>query len=295
MVSLQTIGFKSDVIEIIDGSVSVKKLCDNIGLTGINDQYKKIQSDESFQSEFKEIEINGIIQRVLCIPYNKVDGWLFSISVNRVKHEVKQKLIEYKNECFEVLHKHFNSEVLQPLSTNKTTELLVELLKTQQQQNNNILQVLNNQTQLFKNMQKQLEDTTRSVHYNSDTLLATQEALDINRKRRSATTTVYPTRVPQIDHKGLKPPKPTYLQKKILIAIEDLMSIKDVYENIDGENYYRITIEEISKTAMKKSNYSYICKHINFLVQHGHLRKVKLSSVCVVYALVPKIQTKGKR
>jgi len=104
---LVKIGFKSETIDIIDDLVSVNAICRNLGIDP-NFQRKKIQSNESFQSEFKDIEINGIIQKVLCIPYNKVNGWLFSISVNRVKPEVKQKLIEYQKECFDVLYKHFN-------------------------------------------------------------------------------------------------------------------------------------------------------------------------------------------
>ena len=106
--TLTKVTFKNDVIEIVDNHISVRKLCENLGLVDFNSQYKKIQADDSYQSEFKEIEINGIIQKVLCIPYDKVNGWLFSISVNRVKPEVRQKLIEYKKECFDVLNNYFN-------------------------------------------------------------------------------------------------------------------------------------------------------------------------------------------
>jgi len=103
-----TVEFKNESIEVIDNFVSVNKICQNLGIDKSR-QYQKIQSDETYQSELREIEINGITQKVLCIPYNKINGWLFSISVNRVKPEVKQKLIEYKNECFEVLYQHFNN------------------------------------------------------------------------------------------------------------------------------------------------------------------------------------------
>lgn len=106
---LVNIRFSSDTIEVIDNLVSINSISQNLGIDP-NFQRKKVQADETFQSQFKEIEINGIIQKVLCIPYDKVNGWLFSISVNRVKPEVKQKLIEYKNECFDVLHKHFNKD-----------------------------------------------------------------------------------------------------------------------------------------------------------------------------------------
>ena len=106
---LTTVKLNGDTIELIDNMVSVKKICENLGLD-VPFQRKKTQADETFKSQFKNIEINGITQRVLCIPLNKLDGWLFSISV---KPEVKEKLLEYKNECFDVLHKHFNTNATQ--------------------------------------------------------------------------------------------------------------------------------------------------------------------------------------
>ncbi len=110
MVNFQTVKFHNDDIEIIDTFVSVKKLCQNIGITGISDQYKKIKEDESFESKSLDIEINGVIQEVVVIPASKINGWLFSISVNKVKPQVKQKLIEYKKECFNALDAHFNKK-----------------------------------------------------------------------------------------------------------------------------------------------------------------------------------------
>ena len=111
MVNFQTVKFHNDDIEIIDTFVSVKKLCQNIGITGISDQYKKIKEDESFESKSLDIEINGVIQEVVVIPASKINGWLFSISVNKVKPQVKQKLIEYKKECFNVLNNYFNNGI----------------------------------------------------------------------------------------------------------------------------------------------------------------------------------------
>ena len=54
------------------------------------------------------------MQEVFTIPLSKLNSWLFSINPNKVKPEVKAKLIEYKNECFEVLHKHFNKNTQTP-------------------------------------------------------------------------------------------------------------------------------------------------------------------------------------
>ena len=107
MVALQTVEFQNDKLDIIDNFVSVRKICENIGLTGLSDQYRKIQANAALHSRYIDIEINNVIQTALFIPLNKLNGWLFSINPNKVKPEVKQKLIDYQEECFDVLHKHF--------------------------------------------------------------------------------------------------------------------------------------------------------------------------------------------
>lgn len=135
MVNFQTIKFHNDDIEIIDTFVSVKKLCQNIGITGISDQYKKIKEDESFESKSLDIEINSVIQEVVVIPISKINGWLFSISVNKVKPEVKKKLIEYKKECFNVLNNYFNNGIAINHRASQTDiqKILSELEKQKQE------------------------------------------------------------------------------------------------------------------------------------------------------------------
>ena len=36
-----------------------------------------------------------------------LNGWLFGVDANRVKDEIRPKLIRYQEECFDVLHQHF--------------------------------------------------------------------------------------------------------------------------------------------------------------------------------------------
>lgn len=145
MVNFQTIKFHNDDIEIIDTFVSVKKLCQNIGITGISDQYEKIKKDESFESKSLDIEINGIIQEVVVIPVSKINGWLFSISANKVKPEVKQKLIEYKKECFNVLNNYFNNGIA---VNHRASETDLQKILNQIEKQNQEIQNLKNQLAL---------------------------------------------------------------------------------------------------------------------------------------------------
>lgn len=99
--------FKGDVVEIIDGCVSVKRICENLGIAH-RPQFVKIQTDKSYAGRMIDVEINGIVQNVLCIPVEKLNGWLFSINSAKVKDSIREKLIAYKNECFNALNDYFN-------------------------------------------------------------------------------------------------------------------------------------------------------------------------------------------
>lgn len=47
-------------------------------------------------------------QKAVCLPLNKLNGWLFGISAARVKPELRERLIAYQRECFDVLAAHFH-------------------------------------------------------------------------------------------------------------------------------------------------------------------------------------------
>jgi hypothetical protein len=108
-VNLVQVEFKSNKIEVVEESqlVVVKDICISIGVDPKR-QISKINSDCSFDSQLIKANTNGGIQEVFCIPLSQLNGWLFSINPNKVKPEVKQKLIDYKKECFNVLFNHFN-------------------------------------------------------------------------------------------------------------------------------------------------------------------------------------------
>jgi hypothetical protein len=89
--------------------ISVTKVCKNLGMTKdqIRTQKDRIKADDSFFYKNFSISTEGGNQDALCIPLNKLNGWLFSISHNKVRADIREKLIEYKNECFDVLNAHF--------------------------------------------------------------------------------------------------------------------------------------------------------------------------------------------
>lgn len=107
--NLVTVDFNNHQLEVIEEtqSIVVKDICEAIGI-GYISQYEKIVADESYESKLIKAQTRGGLQEVFTIPLSKLNGWLFSINPNKVKPEVKQKLIEYKKECFNVLNNYFN-------------------------------------------------------------------------------------------------------------------------------------------------------------------------------------------
>ncbi|TKE76480.1 phage antirepressor N-terminal domain-containing protein [Vibrio sp. F12] len=67
---------------------------------------------------------------LLCIPLRKLFGWLQTLQPNRVRKEIRDKVIQYQNECDDVLWRYWNNETNQlPTSTSPrvTTKLLMTL------------------------------------------------------------------------------------------------------------------------------------------------------------------------
>jgi len=55
-------------------------------------------------------------QQMVMLPLDKLDGWLFGVSVRRVKPELRERLTQYQAECFDVLAQHFGAAVKPPVS-----------------------------------------------------------------------------------------------------------------------------------------------------------------------------------
>lgn len=49
----------------------------------------------------------GGAQEMTCLPLDYLSGWLFGINANRVKDEIRERLIRYQRECYKVLGEAF--------------------------------------------------------------------------------------------------------------------------------------------------------------------------------------------
>lgn len=105
--NIDRVVFKNEIVDVVSDFVSINSICTNLGIDR-KSQQTKLQADPTYEAKLIKIQTAGGIQDIFCIPLDKLNGWLFSINPNKVKPEVREKLIIYKNECFRVLDDYFN-------------------------------------------------------------------------------------------------------------------------------------------------------------------------------------------
>jgi hypothetical protein len=75
-------------------------------------QRERINRDPLLSQMVKGVRVTrtpekGGLQIALCLPLKYLNGWLFGVNANRVKAEVRDSLIRYQAECYEVLFQAF--------------------------------------------------------------------------------------------------------------------------------------------------------------------------------------------
>ena len=51
---------------------------------------------------------DGKTYEMLCMPLKKLNGWLFSINPEKVRADLREKVIQYQEECFEALYNYWH-------------------------------------------------------------------------------------------------------------------------------------------------------------------------------------------
>ncbi len=101
---------KLTAVRLADGEVFVpiRPLCDNLGVT-LAGQRERINRDPVLSEEVTSVSVTLTQQarEMICLPLKYIPGWLFGINANRVKPEIRERLIIYQRECYEVLSEAF--------------------------------------------------------------------------------------------------------------------------------------------------------------------------------------------
>lgn len=92
--------------------VPVNPLVEHLGLAA-RGQRRRINDDPVLSEVAQTVRIErpagrgGGTQEMLCLPLTFVNGFLFGISANRVKEELREKIIQYQRHCYNVLAEAF--------------------------------------------------------------------------------------------------------------------------------------------------------------------------------------------
>lgn len=89
--------------------VAMKPIVENLGMSW-STQVRKLSATAA---KFNCVHMNMVasdnkLRDVLCLPLKKLNGWLFSINPEKVRADIRDKLIQYQEECFTVLHDYWN-------------------------------------------------------------------------------------------------------------------------------------------------------------------------------------------
>ena len=98
--------------------IPVRPVCDYLGVDW-SSQRQRINRDPVLSRELKPCVVVTTTQgqpdqrrEMLCLPLDMVNGWLFGINANRVKEELRERVIRYQQECYRVLANAFVNQVM---------------------------------------------------------------------------------------------------------------------------------------------------------------------------------------
>lgn len=101
----------------------MKPIVEGMGMDWMG-QYNKLK--QRFAKGIEEISIPtpGGHQMMLCLALRKLNGWLQTISPNKVKPEIRDKVVQYQEECDDVLYEYWTKgQVTNPRKRSVMQEL----------------------------------------------------------------------------------------------------------------------------------------------------------------------------
>lgn len=114
IVKQQSVEFYGDMLTAVqadDGTVyiPIRPICELMGVAW-SPQRRRINRDPVLSEEMKGVTVTvtpGGKQEMLCLPLDYISGFLFGINAERVKPELRERVIRYQRECFKVLAEAF--------------------------------------------------------------------------------------------------------------------------------------------------------------------------------------------
>ncbi|WP_334413163.1 phage antirepressor N-terminal domain-containing protein [Escherichia coli] len=113
--------------------VAMRQIVENIGIDWTGQSVKLRKMKDKFNCrDISMVAADGKLRKLLCIPLKKLNGWLFSINPEKVRADIRDKLIQYQEECFSVLHDYWTKGHV--VNLRKAKKALPGKITTEQQE-----------------------------------------------------------------------------------------------------------------------------------------------------------------
>lgn len=113
--------------------VPLRRLCDAIGVA-FSSQLSRITSDPVLSEQLQTAPVtlpDGRTYEMECLSLKYVRAWLFSINANRVKADIRERLIQYQREVIEIIDRAFSPPVPKSDLSDTFMELMQENARQQ--------------------------------------------------------------------------------------------------------------------------------------------------------------------
>ncbi len=112
--------------------VPMKPIVEGMGMDWASQFTKLKQRFKSTIAEITMVAEDGKSRNMLCIALRKLSGWLHTISPNKVKPEIRDKVIRYQEECDDVLYEYWTTGEVKkkPNFRQSTAKELIPLRQT---------------------------------------------------------------------------------------------------------------------------------------------------------------------
>lgn len=128
--------------------VAMKPIVEALGLHWSN-QLQAIKDDSNLNSTMllsSTVGADGKSREMVCLPLDKINGWLFTISPNQYSDERREKIKMYREECFNALYNYFHNVPAIPKDTLDQLEMAVKIARAERNRAES-LQLINEEMQ----------------------------------------------------------------------------------------------------------------------------------------------------
>lgn len=118
------VSFHGDTLYLVDKNgepyVPMKPVVEGMGLTWQSQHEKLKQRFNSTITEIVMVASDGKSRQMTCLAFRKFAAWLSSLTPNKVKPDIRDKVIQYQEECDDVLYEYWTKgEVKNPRKVKK--------------------------------------------------------------------------------------------------------------------------------------------------------------------------------